>query len=48
MSDYAGTHHTLKGTDGMIKGLSKGVHVVKELTNNTCVWTRIQVRVCNE
>ena len=48
MSDYVGTHHNLKGTDGMIKGLSKGVQVVKELTENTCVWTKVQVRVCNE
>ena len=48
MSDYVGTHHSLKGTEGMIKALSKGVHVVKELTKNTCVWTRIQVRVCIE
>ena len=42
MDDYGGTHHSLKGTDGMMKGLSKGTNVVKELTKNTCEWTRIK------
>ena len=48
MNEYNGTHHNLKGTDGMIKGSTKGVYVVKELTKSTCEWIWIQVRTCEE
>lgn len=40
--NYHGTRHTTVGGDKMLKGLSKGLNIFKELTNNTCEWMRAQ------
>ncbi|GMH50779.1 hypothetical protein TL16_g00866 [Triparma laevis f. inornata] len=41
METYAGTHHEVAGAEKMVKGTTTGVHIVKELTENTCEWTRV-------
>ena len=41
IEEYTGTHYNLKGTERMVRGLSRGLHVVKELTENTCEWSRV-------
>ena len=36
------TNHIAPGTEKMVAATSKGIYIVKELTDNTCEWTRIQ------
>ena len=42
IEEYDGSRYTLKGTEKMTRGLSRGMHVIKELTENTCEWHRVQ------
>ncbi|GMH65896.1 hypothetical protein TrLO_g8811 [Triparma laevis f. longispina] len=42
LKTYAGTHHEVAGAENMVEGTSKGVFIIKELTENTCEWTRAQ------
>ncbi|GMH77977.1 hypothetical protein TL16_g07607 [Triparma laevis f. inornata] len=39
---YTGTHYKVEGANNMVEATSKGVYIVKELTENTCEWTRAQ------
>ena len=36
------THSCVDGTEHVVRGVSSGVHRIKELTDNTCEWTRVQ------
>ena len=36
------THHKVSWSLNMTVGSSKGIYIIKELTDNTCEWTRIQ------
>ena len=40
--NYVGTHHEVPGSENMIQATTRGVHIVRELTENTCEWTRVQ------
>ncbi|GMH72306.1 hypothetical protein TrLO_g5595 [Triparma laevis f. longispina] len=42
LETYEGTHHEIVGAKNMVKATTTGVFVVKELTENTCEWTRAQ------
>ena len=39
---YRGTHRKVDGAEKMSKATSRGVYIVKEITDNTCEWTRVQ------
>ncbi|GMH67615.1 hypothetical protein TL16_g04726 [Triparma laevis f. inornata] len=39
---YEGTYHEVAWAKKMHEATSRGVHIVKELTENTCEWTRAQ------
>ena len=36
------TYHNVSGSENMTAATSKGIYIIKELTDNTCEWTRIQ------
>ncbi|GMH72059.1 hypothetical protein TL16_g05817 [Triparma laevis f. inornata] len=40
LKTYEGTHHEIVGAEKMVEGTTTGVSIVKELTENTCEWTR--------
>jgi len=43
LEKYQGeTHSCVDGTEHVVRGVSSGVHRIKELTDNTCEWTRVQ------
>ncbi|GMH74562.1 hypothetical protein TL16_g06498 [Triparma laevis f. inornata] len=42
LEKYSGTHHKAAGSEKMQMATTRGVYVVKELTENTCEWTRAQ------
>ena len=42
LAEYGGTQHPVAGTEKMMLASSSGVHIVKEITDNTCEWTRAQ------
>ena len=42
IGEYMGTRHKLKGTEKMVEGSSRGIHIVRQLTDNICEWTRTQ------
>ena len=42
LEEYKGTKHEVDGAKKMHEATSRGVHIVKELTENTCEWTRVQ------
>ncbi|GMH69584.1 hypothetical protein TrLO_g5584 [Triparma laevis f. longispina] len=42
IDEYKGTHHRDSGTENMTKATTKGVYVIKGLSENTCSWTRAQ------
>ena len=43
IDEYKGrTRHKLKGTEKMKAAWTRGVFIVRELTENTCEWTRVQ------
>ncbi|GMH68801.1 hypothetical protein TrLO_g1825 [Triparma laevis f. longispina] len=42
LKTYKGTHHEVSGAEKMVEATSKGVFIIKELTENTCEWTRAQ------
>ncbi|GMH73697.1 hypothetical protein TL16_g06259 [Triparma laevis f. inornata] len=42
LETYEGTHHEIAGAENMVEATSTGVHIIKELTENTCEWTRAQ------
>ena len=39
---YNGTHHKIAVDKNMVKATSRGVYVIKQVTENTCEWTRAQ------
>ena len=41
MGTYKGTHHEISGAEKMVKATTKAVFIIKELTENTCEWTRL-------
>lgn len=45
LEEYKGTNHEVDGAKKMREATSRGVHIVKELTENTCEWTRVQQQV---
>ncbi|GMI18486.1 hypothetical protein TrLO_g14651 [Triparma laevis f. longispina] len=42
LETYEGTHHEVAGTEKMVEATTTGVYIIKELTENTCEWTRAQ------
>ena len=42
MEDYNGTHHEVTGAEKCVEATSRGVQVIKELTDNTSLWIRAQ------
>ncbi|GMH47290.1 hypothetical protein TL16_g00027 [Triparma laevis f. inornata] len=42
LEEYSGTKHPVFGAENMKEATSKGVHIIRELTKNTCEWTRAQ------
>ena len=52
--EYRGeTCHEVEGVEKLYDAKTKGVHIVKQLTKNTCEWTKVQqadlqVRKCAE
>ncbi|GMI02833.1 hypothetical protein TrVE_jg4749 [Triparma verrucosa] len=42
LEDYNGTHHEVTGAEKCVEATSRGVQVIKELTDNTCEWIRAQ------
>ena len=42
MEKYEGTHHKVDEMEKMFKATTRGVYIVKELTENTCECTRAQ------
>ena len=42
LKKYKGTHHKADGEERMQEGTSRGVYIVKELTEHTCTCTKVQ------
>ena len=42
LEKYKGTHHKVDGAEKMQGATSRGIYIIKELTDNTCEWTRFQ------
>ncbi|GMH61177.1 hypothetical protein TL16_g03202 [Triparma laevis f. inornata] len=42
LKEYEGTQYDVPGAENMMQATSRGVYVVRELTENTCEWTRAQ------
>ncbi|GMH49720.1 hypothetical protein TrVE_jg2397 [Triparma verrucosa] len=42
MSEYMGTPHRVNGDESMVLGTTRGLHLLKEITKDTCEWTRAQ------
>ncbi|GMH72745.1 hypothetical protein TL16_g05998 [Triparma laevis f. inornata] len=42
LSEYVGPRYKVLGSEEMTMGMIRGVHVVKEVTTNTCEWTKVQ------
>ena len=42
LAEYGGTQHPISGTEKMTLASSSGVHIVKEITDHICEWTRAQ------
>ncbi|GMH58464.1 hypothetical protein TrLO_g7392 [Triparma laevis f. longispina] len=42
METYEGTHHEVSGAENTGEDTNSGFHIVKDLTENTCEWTRAQ------
>ena len=41
--EYRGeTCHEVEGAEKLHEATTKGVHIVKQLTKNTCEWTHVQ------
>ncbi|GMH92018.1 hypothetical protein TrST_g565 [Triparma strigata] len=42
LEKYKGTHHRVDGAEMLQKATTRGVYIVRELTDNTCEWTWAQ------
>ncbi|GMI09905.1 hypothetical protein TrLO_g15291 [Triparma laevis f. longispina] len=42
MAEYNGTRHRVPGDENMMDASSRGVHIFKEISENTCEWTWAQ------
>ncbi|GMH76230.1 hypothetical protein TrLO_g4036 [Triparma laevis f. longispina] len=42
LETYDGTHHDVSGAEHMVEATSKAAFIIKELTENTCEYTRAQ------
>lgn len=42
LEEYRGTHYEVDGGEKMHEATSRGAHIIKECTNNTCEWTWVQ------
>jgi len=41
LEKYRGTHHRVDGAEKMHKATTRGVYIIKEVTENTCEWTKV-------
>ncbi|GMH84308.1 hypothetical protein TL16_g09884 [Triparma laevis f. inornata] len=42
IEEYCGTKYRIEGAEDFMGATSKGVYVIREITENTCEWTRVQ------